>query len=147
VVDTGRRRRWSFEEKLRIVEESHQGHRQVSATARRHGISASLLFSWRRDFREGRLGGGDFPDLVPAVVFPDPELPSAPRLQERSSEGRARHAGSSPRCGCRPGSPAFSKPATDGRMEIVIGDDRRVIVNADVDGPALARVLKVLGRR
>jgi hypothetical protein len=43
--------------------------------------------------------------------------------------------------------PAFSKPVTDGRMEIVIGDDRRVIVNADVDGPALARVLKVLGRR
>ena len=41
VVDTGRRRRWSFEEKLRIVEESHQGHRQVSATARRHGISDS----------------------------------------------------------------------------------------------------------
>ena len=35
----------------------------------------------------------------------------------------------------------------DGRMEIVIGADRRVIVNADVDGPALARVLKVLGRR
>jgi transposase len=120
VVDTGRRRRWSFEEKLRIVEESHQGHRQVSATARRHGISASLLFSWRRDIREGRLGGGDFPDLVPAVVLPDPELPSAP---------------------------AFSKPVTDGRMEILIGDDRRVIVNADVDGPALARVLKVLGHR
>ena len=120
VVDTGRRRRWSFDEKLRIVEESHQGHRQVSATARRHGISASLLFSWRRDFREGRLGGADVSDLVPAVVFPDPELPSHP---------------------------AFSKPVTDGRMEIVIGDDRRVIVNADVDGPALARVLKVLGRR
>ena len=70
VVDTGRRRRWSFEEKLRIVEESHQGHRQVSATARRHGISASLLFSWRRDFREGRLGGVDVGDLVPAVVLP-----------------------------------------------------------------------------
>ncbi len=120
VVDTGRRRRWSFEEKLRIVEESHQGDRQVSATARRHGISASLLFSWRRDFREGRLGGGDFPDLVPAVVLPDLELPSVP---------------------------TFSKPVANGRMEIVIGDDRRVIVNADVDGPALARVLKVLGRR
>ena len=113
-------RRVSPDGYLRIVEESHQGHRQVSATARRHGISASLLFSWRRDFREGHLGGGDFPDLVPAVVFPDPEQPSAP---------------------------AFNKPVTDGRMEIVIGDDRRVIVNADVDGPALARVLKVLGRR
>ena len=120
VVDTGRRRRWSFDEKLRIVEESHQGHRQVSATARRHGISASLLFSWRRDFREGRFGGADFPDLVPAVVFPDPELRSHP---------------------------AVSEPVAEGRMEIMIGADRRVIVNADVDGPALARVLKVLGRR
>ncbi len=35
VVNTGRRRRWSEDEKLRIVEESFQGHRQVSATARR----------------------------------------------------------------------------------------------------------------
>lgn len=120
VVDTGRRRRWSFEEKLRIVEESHQGHRQASSTARRHGISSSLLFSWRRAFREGYLGGAEAPDLVPAVVSPDP----APRSQ-----------------------PLVGKSAVDGRMEIVVGDDRRVIVNADVDGPALARVLKVLGRR
>ncbi|MEO1194319.1 MAG: hypothetical protein AAFY02_21405 [Pseudomonadota bacterium] len=29
VVNTGRRRRWSLAEKLRIVEESYQGHRQV----------------------------------------------------------------------------------------------------------------------
>jgi transposase len=34
VVNTGRRRRWTLAEKLRIVEESFQGHRQVSATAR-----------------------------------------------------------------------------------------------------------------
>lgn len=120
VIDTGRRRRWSFEEKLRIVEESHQGHRQSSSTARRHGISSSLLFSWRRAFREGCLGGAAIPDLVPAVVLPDP----APRSQ-----------------------PLVGKPGGDGRMEIVVGDDHRVIVDADVDGPALARVLKVLDRR
>src|SRR5688572_21819259 len=114
VVDTGRRRRWSFEKKLRIVEESHQGHRQVSATARRHGISTALLFSWRRDFREGRLGGADIPDLLPAVVLPDDN-------------------------------PA-TRPASGGRMEIVIGEDRRVIVGADVDATALALVLEVLRR-
>ena len=124
VVDTGRRRRWSFEEKLRIVEESHEGHRQASATARRHGISRSLLFSWRRAFREGLLGVTDAPELVPAMVLPDPAFsPDAF------------------------GQPVAGKSASSGRMEIVIGDDRRVIVNADVDGPALARVLKVLGRR
>ena len=42
VVDTGRRRRWSEEEKLRIVAESLSGPRLVSATARRNGISTSL---------------------------------------------------------------------------------------------------------
>ena len=120
VVDTGHRRRWSFEEKLRIVEESFQGLRQASATARRHGISSSLLFGWRRAFREGGLGGAAIPDLVPAVVLPDPVSSSHP---------------------------IAGKPVAGGRMEIMIGDDRRVIVNADVDGPALARVLKVLGRR
>src|SRR5271163_4609261 len=56
VVDTGRRRRWSEAEKLRIVEESFSGPRLVSATARHHGISNQLLFSWRKAYRAGRLG-------------------------------------------------------------------------------------------
>jgi transposase len=38
-VETGRRRRWSDSETLRIVAESMAGPRLVSATARRHGIS------------------------------------------------------------------------------------------------------------
>jgi transposase len=42
VVETGQRRRWS-DEKLKIVLESLQRPRQVAATARRYGISRSLL--------------------------------------------------------------------------------------------------------
>jgi hypothetical protein len=38
VVDTGRRRRSSEEEKLKIVLESFQGPRQVAATERRYGL-------------------------------------------------------------------------------------------------------------
>jgi transposase len=45
VVNTGRRRRWSEDEKLRIVEESFQGHRQVSATARRAACGATTILS------------------------------------------------------------------------------------------------------
>ena len=56
IVDTGRRRRWSAAEKLRIVEESFSGPRLASATARRHGISNQLLFAWRKAYREGQLG-------------------------------------------------------------------------------------------
>ncbi|WP_338075905.1 transposase [Bradyrhizobium zhanjiangense] len=39
MVDTGRRRRWSEHEKLKIVLESLQAPRQVVATARRYGVS------------------------------------------------------------------------------------------------------------
>src|ERR1700723_852100 len=51
VVETGRRRRWSEGEKLKIVLESLQAPRQVAATARRYGISRSLLLRWRQSFR------------------------------------------------------------------------------------------------
>jgi transposase len=50
VVETGRRRRWSDGEKLRIVTESFQAPRAISSTTRRHGISRSLLMTWRRSF-------------------------------------------------------------------------------------------------
>ena len=55
VITTGARRRWTLLEKQRIVAESQGGRRVVSATARRHGLSASQLFTWRRLAREGRL--------------------------------------------------------------------------------------------
>lgn len=67
--DVGRRRHWSDEDKVRIVEESFRGHRQGSATARRYGISRSLLSLWRRAYREGTLGVSDLgSDFVPLVV-------------------------------------------------------------------------------
>ena len=40
-----------------------------------------------------------------------------------------------------------SSEAVPGRMEIVLGDDVRVVVDATVHAAALARVLAVVGRR
>jgi transposase len=74
VVETGRRRRWSEDEKLKIVFESLQAPRQVSATARRHGISRSLLLKWRRSFRAEQKGAAEQQiGLVPAMVVPATE--------------------------------------------------------------------------
>ena len=56
VIETGARRRWTPEEKRRIVAESASAPRLVSATARRYGLSVGQLFTWRRLVREGRLG-------------------------------------------------------------------------------------------
>jgi transposase len=43
--------------------------------------------------------------------------------------------------------PAVAATPTSGQMVIVVGKDRRVIVDAGVDAVALARVLQVLERR
>jgi len=48
ITGTGRRRRWSTDAKATIVAESFAPGASVSAVARRHDISPSLLFLWRR---------------------------------------------------------------------------------------------------
>jgi transposase len=69
VVETGRRRRWTEDEKLKIVLESLQAPRQVSATARRYGISRTLLLQWRRLFRAERKGAAEQQiGFAPAMV-------------------------------------------------------------------------------
>ena len=116
IVDTGRRRRWTDDEKLKIVLESMQMPRAISSTARLHGISRSLLLNWRRSFCAEPDGtAGQKSGFVPAIVVADP-APSA-----------------------------LAVPAS-GRMVIEIGKDRRVIVDAGVDAAALARVLAILER-
>ena len=118
VVETGRRRRWSDDEKLRIVLESLETRRAISSTARRHGISRSLLMTWRRAFRAEPMG-------------PDVQQTSFARAMVATAETVA----------AEPSAP------TTGRMVIEIGKDRRVIVDAGVDAAALARVLAILERR
>ena len=117
VVETGRRRRWSDDEKLRIVLESLETPRAISSTARRHGISRSLLMTWRRAFRSEPIG---------------------PDIQQSGFVRAVVAAGETV---------AVESSASTGRMVIEIGNDRRVIVDAVVDAAALARVLSILERR
>lgn len=69
-ADVPRRRHWDDAEKIRVVEESYLGHRQVSATARRHGVSRSLLTIWRREYRAGELDVDASPAFIPLAVSP-----------------------------------------------------------------------------
>jgi transposase-like protein len=47
----GRRRRWTAEQKARIVAESYESGETVCAVARRHGLTPQQLFGWRRHTR------------------------------------------------------------------------------------------------
>ncbi|TWB85990.1 transposase [Bradyrhizobium macuxiense] len=78
----GRRRKWSDEDKARIVAEIVASGDSVCSVARRHGLSPQQLFGWRRQLREAAGGHSeaDKVQFVPAVV--DAVVP-APAAQER----------------------------------------------------------------
>jgi transposase len=130
VVSTGARRRWTLEEKRRIVAESYGGHGEVSATARRHGLSGGQLFTWRRLAREGRLGD-EAAALVPVkVAMPDADRSVAP-------EGD--HSGET--------ASVAKSSASAGSIVIEFEHGCRIRVDRDFDADALRRVIDVLERR
>ena len=66
VVST--RRSWAAWEKRAIVEEARRATSSISAVARRHGITPSLLFRWRRELQQQERSAERPPDagLCPA---------------------------------------------------------------------------------
>jgi transposase len=119
VTDSGRRRRWTAEEKIRIVEESFARPRSVASTARRHEIARALLTRWRAEYRSGILAGCRGPSFTPVAVMGEP---------------------------MSTGSTAPLASAVEAQVEIVLGNGRRVLVPASIDPDALARLLPVLDR-
>ena len=55
VTRVRRRKRRSIQEKLQIVRETLQSEDSVAVIARRHGVNANQVFSWRRAFQRGQL--------------------------------------------------------------------------------------------
>jgi transposase len=127
VLGAERRRRWSYDEKVRLVEETLQAGETVCGVARRHGLAQSLLFTWRRQARQGRLGGEAVPALVPVEITPTPAPAST--------------------CAAQPPSLPPAQRARSGIIEIELGGGCRVRVDRDVDAEALQRVLELLRRR
>jgi transposase len=115
----GHRRQWSKDHKARIVTESFVPGASIAEVARRHGINANLLFTWRKRLGMYQSAGGDEAvKILPVTLVP--EVPSS--VAAGSSESA-------------------------GRMEIVLAGGDRVIVGPGVDAIALGRVVKALSRR
>jgi len=74
ITGVGRRRRWSDEDKARIVAESLDPATTVSAVARRYGLHASQLFVWRQQLAAPAVR--EAPAFVPVVVAEDGPAPA-----------------------------------------------------------------------
>jgi transposase len=62
-----RRRKWSTEEKFRILAQSVAPGSSPALTRKMHGISSGHLYTWRKPFRHGELTG-----FVPVSIIPEP---------------------------------------------------------------------------
>src|ERR1700746_2582401 len=62
-----RRRRWSHDDKGRIVEETLAPGAKVTEVARRNGIAASVVFTWRR---QARTAERVVPSFAPVQIAP-----------------------------------------------------------------------------
>ena len=119
ILGVERRRRWSSDDKARLVAETLEPGACVSKIARRNDLAPSLLFTWRRQARA--RSAAPAPVFLPVQVTPGPPAVAPP--------------------------PAKRRRKAAGSIEIDIGFGRRLRVGADVDAAALARVLDVLERR
>jgi transposase len=117
-----RRRRWSVEDKLRIVAETEEPGACVKQVAARHDVYPGLLFAWRRQVREGRLARQQVPMFIPVET----ERPVSPAIP-------------SP-----PAPPTRAVAVAAGRIEIELGDGSRVRVDDGVSLVTLRRVISAL---
>jgi transposase len=128
LVGPERRRRWSAEERARIVAEASAPDARVADIARRHGVSRSLIYTWRRESNPGLSGDGRgvaLPELVPVVVSgAGSEPPEAAREKRRACSTEERKS--------------------DGAIEIVLPGDVRMTVRGRVEERTLRAVLGAL---
>jgi len=64
----GKYRHHPIEFKRAVVEQTLQPGTSVSRVAREHDLNANQVFTWRRAYRNGTLGGESSPTLLPIEV-------------------------------------------------------------------------------
>jgi len=134
ITGGGRRRRWSHDDKARIVRESREPGASVRKVARRYGLSPGQLYKWRQEARAPSGGSADAGALTGLVrqERDGPELVEAP-------PAFAQVMMAAPAKPLHPTAPARES------LEIVIGDVK-VRVGGGVDFERLVAVLHAVRR-
>jgi len=125
ITSVERRRRWSQDEKERLVAASLEPGASVSEVARMAGLHVSQLFRWRKELcKHGEASTAPF---VPVAIGPSAPPREVAEVPLTTTAARRRKS--------------------QGIIEIDLGSGHRIRVDGDVDGDALCRVLDALVRR
>ena len=154
-----RRRRWTDDQKLSILMEVGLRGATVTDVARRHAVSRSQLYAWRRDLRrhgalrlpEGSEGRPVFVPLAPPLSSTTPTASSASAVMEmdevpasslQSGDGDAPRGDVPDSVGDERRAKVFDIPV----IEIVLANGRRLCVPPSVGDTALARLIRLVER-
>lgn len=120
-----RRRRWTAEEKVAILDEAFRPGGSVAAAAGRNDVSRALIYLWRKQARAGGIPGVTVSAKAvarfAAVQVVETASADAKPASQRSRE-RRRHA----------------------VIEITLGNARVLKIDEDVDPSLLARIVAAL---
>lgn len=130
------RQRRTDDEKRLIVEETLAAGASVSIVARRHDVNANQVFSWRRQYRRGELGGGAA--LVPVGVIGAGGVVSTISDLTKAQSARPTEPPAEP----MPSVAAASKQPK--MIEVELRGGTKIRIDADVKGSALQQVLKLI---
>jgi transposase len=127
-----RHRRYSVEQKIAIVGESYQPGVLMRDVMARYDLASSVIYAWRKQAREGRLGGGMF---APVAIVDQQD--SSRGVRDIKPEGLP-HGEAEP-------TPDEQVQQSDGAVMVVaLRDGVRILVNNGVDEGALGKVLRAL---
>ncbi|MGH6801951.1 MAG: IS66-like element accessory protein TnpA [Methyloceanibacter sp.] len=134
ITGPDRRRRWSDEEKLQLVEEACRPGMSVSLVARQRGINASQLFAWRRQaLANGRVADNRCElGTAPALTFAPVEVAPDPAMADAGEQARPARR----RRGIK----------ASGAIEIELNSGDRVRVEGCIDASVVARIISALRR-
>ena len=125
-VGVERRRKWSRDDRLRIVQESLADGAVIAEVARRNEVASSLIYTWRKQALAGLLEGfhqvrivPDTDEVLPALAAPEPSDVVA----------------------------ATSAEPSRGRIEVALPDGTTLRVDGDAEHGALRIILASLSRR
>lgn len=136
ITSVERRRRWSQEDKERLVAACLEPGASVSEVARAAGCHVSQLFRWRKQLctisdstatDRATPAPAPSPQFVPVTISNAVSLPSPDQPSEPAPPQRARR-----------------KPSI---VTIELGRGKRIRVDSDIDTEALGRILDLLERR
>ena len=129
ISTVSRRRRWTIEEKVAILDEASQPRASITAVADRHGISRNLIYLWRRQAREGSMPG--------VTVSNGAQSPFvAVQVADRAERAPAQNAPQR--------LPVPFGRRRPGLIEIALSNGRVVKVEESIDPAMLSRIVAAL---